>query len=118
MLGRILEMDDKRELLFRGAKAGENFNDQYDDTEDVNNLRTTIGALKQVSADMGNELERHNAMLDNMQEGMGAGQAILSKLLKGMDQVYQATGLSPTSLTFIFSFGVVIFLWAYWKFFA
>ena len=114
----INQMSDKRELLFRGARADDQNIDQYDDGEQVRTLRSTIGALKQVSNDLGTELDRQNALLDNMHQGINTSSAIISRLLEGMDKVYKATGLGPTTLTFLFAVGLVLFLWAYWKFYA
>ena len=108
----------ERDLLFRGARTDDPMNDQYDDNEQIKSLRATVGALKQVSTELGNEFDRQNKLLDNMQSGMTTSSLIINRLLQGVDKVYQATGLGPTTLTFLFTVGLVLFLWAYWKFYA
>ena len=111
-------MSEKREILFRGARADDPNIDQYDDNEQIRSLRETVGALKQVSTELGNEFDRQNKLLDNMHQGMTTSSLIINRLLEGVDKVYKATGLGPTTLTFLFTVGLVLFLWAYWKFYA
>lgn len=90
--------------------------DQFDDQ--VNTLQQTIGTLKQVSHALGDELEKHNALLDQMRESYLKSENLVKNLLQSVDQIFKATGLSPTTLTFLFAVGVVVFLWFYWKIYA
>ncbi|EAY22374.1 SNARE domain containing protein [Trichomonas vaginalis G3] len=112
-------MSRKTDPIFRGNKQADPENplvDQFDDQVDT--LQQTIGALKQVSNALGEELERHNTLLDQMQNSFQKSEDLVNRLLSGVDEIFKKTGLSPTTLTFLFVLGVILFLWLYWKIFA
>ena len=112
-------MDDQREILFRGAnKRTDDYYQNQVFEEQVGQLRQTVGVLKQVSNEIGFELERQNRFMDSLKDNLGKSNELVSKLLSNVNKLFEATGLSPTTLTFLFAVGVVLFLWFYFKLYA
>lgn len=82
---------------------------------EINDLRGTIKALGSVSTEIGKEIEKQNSLLDQLNDDFERGKIQVQKLLKKINDIFNASGLSPMTLTIIFIFGVLVFLWLYWK---
>lgn len=87
--------------------------DQYDC--DVDNLRGTIRALGDVSTEIGKEIDKQNNLLDRLNDDLEKGMIKVNKLVQKVKDIFLASGMSPMTMTLLFIFAVILFLWLYWK---
>ncbi|KAK8888172.1 hypothetical protein M9Y10_039236 [Tritrichomonas musculus] len=90
--------------------------DQYDC--DIDNLRGTIRALGDVSTEIGKEIDKQNNLLDKLNDDFEKGMIKVNKLVEKVKEIFIASGMSPMTMTLLFIFAVILFLWLYWKWYA
>jgi hypothetical protein len=74
--------------------------------------------IGRVSQALGEELENQNLLLSGMTDRYHRGMDAVAKLIVSMKSLYASSGMSAMTLTMLFVFGVIFFLWIYWKIFA
>ena len=87
--------------------------DQFD--VNVETLHGTVRSLGDVSKAIGEEINRQNDLLDRLNEDFQKGMITVNKLVTKVKGIISSSQVSPMTLTLLFVFFLVIFLWIYWK---
>ena len=84
----------------------------------VSSLKQTVNTLKYISTEIGNELERQNKLLEKMSKGYHQGLDLAKSLINKLNELTNLANFSPMTMTILFFFAIIFFLWIYYKFFS
>ena len=88
---------------------------QFDINDDVEEIIGEVRMLDQVSKAIGKELEEQNRFVAQMNNNYHNALNVIQNLMGNIKKLASTAGISPMTLTLIFVFGIIVFLWIYWK---